>query len=71
MGGQMILPIINPPEFPECQKTCTAFEDDGIGFRDWATGETIGPRCRVTDWYEEIDEDGCVRLYCRRYTWSR
>lgn len=67
MDGQMILPIINPPEFPECQKTCTAFVDDGIGFRDWATGKTSGPRCRVTDWRQEV-EDGVVKFYCRRYT---
>lgn len=66
MDGQMRL--INPPEFPECQKTCAVFEDDGIGFRNSATGETIGPRCRVSDWFEEIEEDGRVRFYCRRYT---
>ena len=66
MKGQMRLPGINPPEFPECQQTCTAFEDDGLGFRNWATG-TSSPRCRVTDWYEETAENGTVRFYCRRY----
>lgn len=58
--------LINPPEFPECQQTCTAFEDDRIGFTDWRTGER-SPRCRNIDWRTETGEDGRIRFYCRRY----
>lgn len=57
MTGQMMLPGIDPPEFPQCQRTCAAFEDDGIGFQNWGTGRRAGPRCRVTD---------CDRLSCKK-----
>ena len=67
MNGQMMLPFIDPPEFPQCQKTCAAFVDDGIGFMDWAKGKVTGPRCRVTDWLERIDDKGVVHFICRRY----
>lgn len=67
MTGQMMLPGIKPPEFPTCQRTCTAFKDDRIGFRDWATGKRTGPRCVITDWYEEADEDSTIHFFCRRY----
>lgn len=67
MTGQMMLPGIDPPEFPQCQRTCAAFEDDGIGFQNWGTGRRAGPRCRVTDWRQDIDERGTVHFICRRY----
>ena len=69
MTGQLLLPGINPPEFPACQRTCAAFVDDHIGFTDWATGKRAGPRCAMTiDWWSETADDNTVHIYCRRFS---